>query len=159
MQVKKEGKAKFKLGVAEAKLGSAIQVRTLLCVSRFYPLCIPLVRGSPSRAALACARYPVHGSCGCPSIKEASGVPWRCRQRALSSTASLWPTPCCLEPPLLPQEETGVPCECSYGKCRRGCAHVSARFHSCLQEETGVPCECNEQVGEMLRGVRQHFAT
>lgn len=27
------------------------------------------------------------------------------------------------------------------------------------QEETGVPCECNEQVGEMLRGVRQHFAT
>lgn len=31
--------------------------------------------------------------------------------------------------------------------------------HFGLQEETGVPCECNEQVGEMLRGVRQHFAT
>ena len=36
-----------------------------------------------------------------------------------------------------------------------GCVPVPC----CLQEETGVPCECNEQVGEMLRGVRQHFAT
>ncbi|PRW20780.1 Nucleolar 56 [Chlorella sorokiniana] len=36
---------------------------------------------------------------------------------------------------------------------------AEAKLGSAIQEETGVPCECNEQVGEMLRGVRQHFAT
>lgn len=32
------------------------------------------------------------------------------------------------------------------------------KLGSAIQEETGVPCECNEFVGELLRGVRAHFA-
>jgi nucleolar protein 56 len=34
-----------------------------------------------------------------------------------------------------------------------------AKLGSAIQEETAIPCECNERVGELLRGVRAHFAT
>ena len=34
-----------------------------------------------------------------------------------------------------------------------------AKLGSAIQEATGAPCECNEAVGELLRGVRAHFAT
>jgi len=52
--------------------------------------------------------------------------------------------------PSLPRKETNAAAFLHVWACPVPC---------CLQEETGVPCECNEQVGEMLRGVRQHFAT
>lgn len=32
------------------------------------------------------------------------------------------------------------------------------KLGSAIQEETRIPCICNDQVGEVLRGIRQHFA-
>lgn len=49
-QVKKEGKAKFKLGVAEAKLGSAIQVGRAPAVLRLLaPAALCLLARRPGR--------------------------------------------------------------------------------------------------------------
>lgn len=45
------------------------------------------------------------------------------------------------------------------GKAKFKLGVAEAKLGSAIQEETGVPCECNEQVGELLRGLRQHLAT
>ncbi|KAI7841800.1 hypothetical protein COHA_004524 [Chlorella ohadii] len=54
---------------------------------------------------------------------------------------------------------TNLPKVKKEGKAKYKLGVAEAKLGSAIQEETGVPCECNEQVGEMLRGVRQHFAT
>lgn len=35
---------------------------------------------------------------------------------------------------------------------------ADSKLGNVIQEETGIPCVCNETVGEVLRGIRQHFA-
>ena len=36
---------------------------------------------------------------------------------------------------------------------------ADSKLGSIIQEETGIPCVCNENVGELMRGVRQHVTT
>lgn len=45
------------------------------------------------------------------------------------------------------------------GKAKFRLGVAEPKLGSAIQEETNVPCECNELMGELLRGVRQHFNT
>ena len=45
------------------------------------------------------------------------------------------------------------------GKAKFKLGVSEAKLGSAIQEDTGAPCECNEMTGELLRGVRAHFAT
>jgi alkylhydroperoxidase/carboxymuconolactone decarboxylase family protein YurZ len=138
-KVKKDGKAKFKLGVAEAKLGSAIQVGTHQAV-------LAVAAAAWAAAAdtgLSCSKQ-MRGHAGgtidghaCRPLQYLS-----CSQEEhQSATAAVAPVAGW-------QQGRGA-----------ACAHLVLLLSLLLQEETSVPCECNEYIGELLRGVRQHLST
>jgi len=54
---------------------------------------------------------------------------------------------------------TNLPKVKKEGKAKFKLGVSEAKLGSAIQEETGAPCECNEMTGELLRGVRAHFAT
>jgi len=54
---------------------------------------------------------------------------------------------------------TNLPKVKKEGKAKFKLGVSEAKLGSAIQEDTGVPCECNELMGELLRGVRAHFAT
>lgn len=54
---------------------------------------------------------------------------------------------------------TNLPKVKKEGKAKFKLGVSEAKLGSAIQEETSIPCECNEMVGELLRGVRAHFAT
>ena len=54
---------------------------------------------------------------------------------------------------------TNLPKVKKEGKAKFKLGVSEAKLGSAIQEETSAPCECNEMVGELLRGVRAHFAT
>lgn len=54
---------------------------------------------------------------------------------------------------------TNLPKVKKEGKAKFKLGVSEAKLGSAIQEGSGIPCECNEFVGELLRGVRAHFAT
>lgn len=138
-KVKKDGKAKFKLGVAEAKLGSAIQVGTHQAV-----------------LAVAAAAWAAAADTGLSCWKQMRGHAGgtidghACRPLQYLSCS---------------QEEHQSQQRRQWHRWPAGSKAVAPHaltvllLSLLLQEETSVPCECNEYIGELLRGVRQHLST
>jgi nucleolar protein 56 len=54
---------------------------------------------------------------------------------------------------------TNLPKVKKEGKAKFKLGVSEAKLGSAIQEGSGIPCECNEFSGELLRGVRAHFAT